>query len=308
MAAVIQTMTTHFTYNAFGLRIASQLECPELSYGNGAAPDVTVRFGAVPDYLDSPNAQGAAYQVSANQFLLNVEHIARYLVCNGNEIVIDRAPEASDVDVRVFLLGSVIGALLHQRGVLPLHASAIETPQGAVAFAGPVGHGKSTLAAAFHRRGYRVLADDISAISLDQAGTPVVTPAYAQLNLWADALDKLQIEKNNLRRTRILTEKYGQPVAEGFSTQPVPLCAVYELQPTNAAQPSLEQVSGREKLLLLRNNTFRRSVLAGMNKAGWCEQIAFPVAQRIRTSRISRPHEPYLLDELANLVESDLGV
>ena len=32
------------------------------------------------------------------------------------------------------------------------------------------------------------------------------------------------------------------------------------------------------------------------------------VAQHIRAARISRPRAPFLLEELADLVESDLGV
>lgn len=199
-------MPPNYSYHAYGLNIASDLECPELLRGNGAAPDVRVRLGNVPEQLDSPKAQDVPYQAAPQQFLLKLDRIARFLVCNGNEIVIERAPEATDGDLRVFLLGSVIGALLHQRGVLPLHASAIETRLDAVAFAGEVGLGKSTLAAAFHRRGYRVLADDVCTVSLDQEGKPLVTPAYAQLNLWADALEQIGAAKENLRRTRILTE------------------------------------------------------------------------------------------------------
>ena len=62
----------------------------------------------------------------------------------------DPAPgrDLYESDVRVFLLGSCIGALLHQRGILVLHAGAIHTDKGAVLFTGPWGIGKSTLLAA----------------------------------------------------------------------------------------------------------------------------------------------------------------
>ena len=196
-----------YHYLAYGLNIASDIECPELLPGNGA-PDVCVHYGRVPERLENPSMQGVLYQVTPDQFLLAIEHIGRYLAANGNEIVIDRAQEADDSDIRTFLFSSVFGALLYQRGFLPLHASAIDTCHGAVAFAGPSGYGKSTLAAVFYQRGYRVLTDDICAISLDEQGIPIVTPAYAQLNLWADTLKQIAEPKECLRRTRRHLEKY----------------------------------------------------------------------------------------------------
>jgi hypothetical protein len=297
-----------FTYLAYGLHISSDLACPELaSHANGRA-DVRVRLGHAPLELAQPQAQGECYQITRTQLLLKIDHVGRYLVSNGNEIVVERAPEASEDDVRVFLLGSVLGALLHQRGVLPLHASAIETAYGAVAFAGQIGHGKSTLAAAFHARGYRVLADDVCAVALDAEGKPLVMPAYPQLNLWADALAHIGESKDALRRSRVLTEKYGLPVSERFATRPAPLCAVYELNTTNSAEPSLARVTGNARLWLLRDNTFRLSFLAGMDDSERYLRMALAVAQHILTVRVSRPCESFLLDELADLVESDLRV
>src|SRR5437773_792073 len=165
-----------YTYRAYGLNISSEIECPELVLANGAA-DVRVRFGPVPERLENPGGLGAWYQVSEQELLLTPHHVAHFWVTNGRDVVIQRAPNASDEDIRAFLLGSVFGGLLYQRGYLPLHASAIETHLGAVAFAGPVGLGKSTLAAVLHKRGYPVVADDLCAASLTAYGKPLVTPA-----------------------------------------------------------------------------------------------------------------------------------
>ena len=64
-------------------------------------------------------------------------------------------------DVRLFLLGSVWGALALQRGLLPLHASAVGRGRTVHAFTGPPGAGKSTLAAALAARGYPLFTDDM---------------------------------------------------------------------------------------------------------------------------------------------------
>lgn len=47
------------------------------------------------------------------------------------------------------------------RGDFSLHAAAVEIGSGAVLFAAPSRYGKTTLALAFHRHGYRILSEDL---------------------------------------------------------------------------------------------------------------------------------------------------
>lgn len=219
------------TYDAYGLHLHSALALPELLPAPARHPDVTIGYGEVPAALENPLGQDAAYQARPGQFLLTLDGIASFLVQDGSTIAIDPAPQSDDADVRVFLLGSAFGALLHQRGVLPLHGSAIETSHGAVAFVGHSGHGKSTLASAFYQRGCRVLSDDVCAITLD-TGTPVAWPAYPRLHVWADVLEQLH---HGLPQARVQAkfDKYGIPVTAQFVTQSLPLVAIYELCPVN---------------------------------------------------------------------------
>src|SRR6266536_1366743 len=162
-------------YRAFGLTIRSEIELPELLPGE-ASPDLEIRFGKVPDKLRDPTAAGVCYEASSGQFLLKVDGHARYWATNGSEIVIQQDFRTARDDLRAFLLESVLGAILHQRGVLALHASAIEVRGGAAILAGPSGAGKSTLAAALAKRGHRVLSDEIAAVTIRE-GWPCVLPA-----------------------------------------------------------------------------------------------------------------------------------
>ena len=136
-----------YQYTAYGLNILSCIPCPELSPGNGL-PDVTIRYGAVPDSLVGAKERGTWYQATPEQLLLSIDGVGRYLITGGKEIVIERAPNAKDDVVRLFLLGSAVGALLYQKGLLPLHGSAIEANGGCVAILCDSGLGKSALAGA----------------------------------------------------------------------------------------------------------------------------------------------------------------
>ena len=159
-----------YHYKSHGLHIESELFCPELLpyKPKEQAAYVYIRYGTVPEAVDNPIRKGVAYQAAKNQFLLKLDKIAHYWVSNGKEIVIQPAPNSQENKIRRFLLGSSLAALLHQRGCFILHGSAIETKAGAVIFVGASGVGKSTLAAAFHARGYRILADDVSSIDDSQ--------------------------------------------------------------------------------------------------------------------------------------------
>src|SRR5258708_9269606 len=84
-----------------------------------------------------------------------------------------------------------MGAIFHQRGLLPLHANAIEVGGQAVAFVGPSGAGKSTLAAYFRDRGYRVLCDDVCVVSFGSDGEPLAWPGIPRIKLSGRALAAL---------------------------------------------------------------------------------------------------------------------
>ncbi len=272
---------------------------PELAVqGFPSPPRIRIHAGDILPELPARTAKGALFEVGPGRFLLRLDGIARYLVADGDRIVVDRAPASDEDSVRLFLLGSIFGALLHQRGLLPLHASAIETPRGAVLFAGPSGTGKSTLAAAFYRRGYRVIADEICA--LDEIG---VRPAIPRLALWPDAIDELGLWSDAVRQVRPTIKKFHIPVEPWLSPAPLPVHAIYFLSITNKPDFAVSRVSGVGKLQVLIDSTFRRQFIEGESANGYMSRVtaaagAIPISRLVRSSGRS-------LRETADLLESD---
>jgi len=294
-------------YKAYGLNIESALPCPELAPSRGV-PDVRVRYGAVPDSLADATVKGWYYQARGNRLLLIIEDVARYLVSDGREIIIERAPGSRDNDVRLYLLGSAFGGLLHQRGVLPLHGSAIEVNGGAVVFLGPSGLGKSALAGAFYKRGYRVMTDDVCVLSISEEGILVVLPGYPQLKLWAEVARSLGENSLELGQVDPLVEKHGLPLRKGFCETPLPLRRLYVLTTAETQKFELAPLKGMEKLTALLNNTYRFCFLDGQGGKVLNFKQCATLAQHAAVSRVIRPGAPLLLDELADLLERDLAL
>lgn len=291
-------------YTAYGLTIDSCIICPELLTGNGPV-DVTVRYGKVPDFLNPEQGKDVWFESSQDKILLKIRNIARFLICGGNEILIQREKNASDNEIRLFLLGSALGAVLHQRGFLPLHGSAVIVNGGAVLFMGPRGIGKSTLAGAFKKRGYTVLADDVCVVSIRGNAEPMVFPGYPQLKLTGDTLDKIGADADSLPLLDGVTRKHGFSVRDRFCRKPAPVKHIYELGVERTGQFEMEHLKGAEKMAVVIANTYRLFFLDGnIRKAEHFKKCGL-VAQITPVSRIRRPEKGFLLEELADVLEKD---
>jgi len=291
-------------YRVHGLRVDSVLEFPELLPGSGP-PDASIRYGDVPLSLHDPLEQNAFFEAKPGHFLLKLDGIARFLVSEGKQILIDRSPDSRDDEIRLFLLGSALGALLHQRGVLPLHGSAIATEKGAVVFVGGSGNGKSTLAGVFQKRGYSVLADDVSVISFDDRKRAWVLPAYPQINVWEDAAQMLNRETASLPRVRPGVEKYGLRIRESFAQEPVALSSVYVIDLGKEQVGVVEAVRGLRKMQMFVEHTYRPMILGGLGRWRDHFKLAEMAANSAPVRRVMRCPDQPLSQRPADLLEED---
>lgn len=98
-----------------------------------------------------------------------------------------RIPEAT---VRHLLLDNVIPLVLSRREPIVLHASAVLTTHGVIAFAGKSGLGKSTLAASLAQRGCALVSDDCLVLRAEQRNWTAL-PSYPGVRLWPSTAEEL---------------------------------------------------------------------------------------------------------------------
>lgn len=287
-------MSRTFDYAVFGLTIRSDMPLPELfPAAEVGVPDVIVRAGRLAGPEHSPGLHS-----SGDALLLTVPDVARYRIERGQEIFIDPDPGAPERNVRLFLLGSAFGALLHQRGLLPLHANAIEIDGEAVAFMGESGAGKSTLAAWFHDQGYRVVSDDVCVIGFNEQGHPYAAPGLPRLRLWAEALALMGRGTAGFARSYVgeEDEKYDVPIDPELATRSlVPLAAIYLL--VRGPEFSIEPLRGIEAADAVFANTYRGEYLAKASgqKQHW--ESAVRLVRETPVFRAIRQWDPATLDE-----------
>ncbi len=294
------------TYSVYGLNVTSLLPLPELPAGAGK-PDVTIRYGSVPVVLPGTAKKGGFFQAAPGSFLLFVDGVARYLVTGGRRIVIEREQGATDNEVRLFLLGYAFAPLLHQRGLLPLHCSAIAVGGDCVAFAGPSGTGKSTIAGAFLKRGYRILTDDICVTAFDSDGMCLAYPGYPQLKLWMDTVNELGEDRQSLTRISPGIDKFRRAIREEFYGKPLPLRRLYILGVSDTRRIDLAPLTGARKIAAIVGSTYHLGFLEGLGKQSEHFRQCNDVARSLDVIKVSRPREPFLLNGLVNVLEDDFS-
>ena len=215
------------SYAAFGLGISSELKLPELVRAEAGSDVVIRRGGPLKGAVPFVGVHGQWTTDEGTHICW--DDVGTLSVRDGNEIVVRAVRNAEERRLRMLLLGAAMGVLLHQRGVLVLHGSAIEVDGEACVFIGQRGWGKSTIAAGMIEGGDRLIADDVVAIDFDADGAPTVQPAFPQLKLWPDAIVASGQDPGRLRRLSSGFDKRERRVRAGFRTSPVRLKHVFVL-------------------------------------------------------------------------------
>ena len=294
-----------FSYFAYGLGIRSALPIPEFLPAE-IAPDVTItvaKNSTVDDYLP-PDVieQSMALKLNSREGIIYWQGIGAFRILNGCQIILIPAQAACDRLIRLALVGTVMAALLYQRGLLVLHASAIAIDHYAVAFLGVSGQGKSSTAAAFQAQGYALLTDDVAAVTLSST-TATITPGFPQLKLSREMAEALGYDFDSLLALYRDDRKRGYRHLQRFAHRPLPIRRIYVLADASTfnIEPLRPQTAVMELVRHSRPTTL--GISGGRSHFMQCSALAkaHPVY------RLQRPRNLALLPELIQQVEADMA-
>lgn len=281
-------MATH-SYDLFGLIVASEFAIPwapeAATPGDG---DVRIRRARPGEAEDG--------------FQFEVPGVARYRIVGGVKIIVDAGPDVSEETIRLYLLGSALGILLHQRGLLVLHANAIVIDGAAVVFMGPSGAGKSTLAAWFSARGYPVLTDDICAVEAGEDGRIEVLPGLTRLRLAADAASHLGFDtaQGDLCLT---SDKREIGLPRTFDAAGAGLRACYLLSESTTGEGGpIRRVMGMDAVQMLMANTYRGVALKELGGSSRHLEACLRVAAHAPCFEAGRSKDWSRFDETAEIL------
>jgi len=269
--------------------------------------DVLVRIQ--PDYAPpvEPLFQPHPFlKVSPEVMFLDVLGVARYYVERGEQVVVAPYPDAEEAAVNLYLNGSALGAILHQRRMMPFHGSSFYQDGKGVMVCGQSGMGKSSITMAACLKGATFINDDISPVAL-QGDTFVIRHLRTIIKLWDDSLSKLGIPQEGLQHIQNNVNKFYLEQSFG-DVDTYPLDLVLILRKHNKPEITSKEITGLDKFRILKNQLYRHIYLSGMPEV---QRHYFThlvrLADQTRLMQVTRPakcniHE--LSDHLDNIIKA----
>jgi hypothetical protein len=293
-----------YYYRVFDLVISVPFVCKELIEALPQQADVVIDYGLVPNNLSVIEKQKLKWQVNENQVLLIIPDAGKYLIENGKNITIEPEENASLDVIKLFLLGSALGAIQHQRQRLTLHASALTKGDHTILLCGQSGAGKSTTANALIQQGFQLLSDDLAVIDFI-GGDAIVTPAYPQSKLWQDAAEKLSVEYKDLHRVRDELNKYRIPIKDNFCNQSKKITHIINLQLSETELAKINSLTVFEQLSVLKRHSYRKKYFT-LEQAQINFQACAALVDLVPVTQVTRSQLTNSLKQVVKLITQQL--
>ena len=226
------------------------------------------------------------FQHTPEYSVIKVKGVANFEIRGGTQIRVWPATEATQKDIEIFLFGQVWATLCYQRGVFPLHASAIATEKGITAFAGHSGAGKSTTAALLNSLGHELIADDILPISFEHNSIPGAWPYIRRLKLRHGPIAQFGFTPTEIVSEDLDNEKFFVRAEHSDSHEWRRLDRVYLLDDDLYSVGPVEEISGAEAVRALVDQTYHFKFILDTRRFADHLEFCTRLASKIRIYRL----------------------
>jgi hypothetical protein len=267
--------------------------------------DARVEYGPaaleIPAPLIDGTLEGGGFRMVADraQAYFEIESVADFAISEGSRVRVNPHPGAHPTEVDAYLRGTVAAMLLGQRGRFALHATLVRVEGTVVAVAAAPGVGKSTSALRLEQLGHELVGDDFAELRPEEEGIAYITLGRA-VHVAPEAAAALGIDTAGAPKVSRHGEKLALPARPVTSGR---LEAVAVLSHDDGERVATRRLPAERALANVFTHTFR----VGMVKQLWPTEAfawAAAVAAQLPVFAVTRPHEGWTVDAVAQAVEA----
>ncbi|MCT1390515.1 aldolase [Peribacillus frigoritolerans] len=295
---------TRTVYKAYGLNVSSDIALPELLPINivDDKTDIVIEKADLHTLWSEHSVPNDDFVIKKDWIMFHVSRTAIFSIQGGNRIEFCPINAAQEDEIRLYILGTCMGAILMQRKILPIHGSAVAIEGKAYAIVGDSGAGKSTLASAFLKRGYKLMSDDVIPVTLNNENVPIVTPSYPQQKLWLESLNHFEMDSNNYQPLIVREDKFAVPVQNQFITEQLPLAGVFELIKSENDEIDIKPIQSLQRFYKLYHHTYRNFFLQSSGLMDWHFNTSAKMIKKIEFFQLRRPTNRFTAPDLSEII------
>ena len=260
------------------------------------------------EWNDGSGQSSAQFYRVADGFLVRFRDIADFCISDKNGSVLCTPVDGSDKRWQAIYQQQVLPLIHSLVGDPVYHGAGVALGEVAVAFLGPSGRGKSTLTAAFARRGYAFLGDDCLHLVRDAQDCMNVQPHADHIRLWGDSIKALSTSQMVAgHRPGSLKPHLAATKGLRHCDRALRLARVYVLGDGSAATTMLTPLTAAEMILAWTRNAFVLDIKSpAVLRRGF--DAATRLAQTIPARQLDYPRRYEALDEVVACVLADLEI
>ena len=285
-------------YSIYGLSIESDVEFMQLEKADDEKKaDISIISKGcheeVTDYLEKMGATQKRYEIGLEYSCFENKG-GFYTIRDGKKIRYECRDGYTKEMVTGWLLGYCLAMALLQRGVLAIHCSAVvdATREGesAVLIAGEPGAGKSSTTRKLIEEGYKIMADDVAALTVSEEGA-YVYPAFPYQKLCRNEVKSTDLDLDDLIYINEDKDKFLVPVKDKFVSSKRPVGFMAFLTVENVNEVKVKKMTGMDQLFAFKHNLFLHRLSGDWENNPKLGQLCLLAASKCPVYIIARPRE-----------------
>jgi hypothetical protein len=240
-----------------------------------------------------------------NNIIVDIHDMAKFTIKNGNYMnIVPHSEDYWENEIVTYIVGVAFATLLLQRDVFSIHGSAICANNQAFIIVGEAGAGKSSIAREFIQSGYKLLSDDLSAISTKNQ--LYVIPSFPTQKMWKNTMDAYESSPDPSKKIFHDVDKFYVDAQDHFEESSKQLGGIIWLEESEVEEVTLTKLEKNQALEVLLIHAFIEDMVEKLGLKTQQFILLSHVLSHVDVYHLERPNNQFTVKEQVRIIKEKL--